>query len=164
METFGLSRQVTIIIRFVSLDWWGERTAVSRLTFLNDLKGPIKGHIQLTTNANGHKVTVGQEFQNDKSDYAMVKKVYGTPWYNFNPNRKYLSGVCTGVYKTPLKDNPKSEDICTSWIELDKFGKGDEVEAFTGLNNRISKQPRNMKATVAITLRGLQLLPVSRNT
>jgi IS1 family transposase len=125
----------------------GERKLGDCWQFLEDLRGRMRGRIQLSTDAHqSYRGAVGLIFGGD-IDWAQVIKEYRPQ--QVAPGR-YSPPACTGVRTKVRLGDPDLSKASTSYIERQNLTMRMHMRRFTRLTNAFSKKLDNHSAAVAI--------------
>jgi hypothetical protein len=93
----------------------GERTLEDCFTFIEDLKGRVRGRIQLSTDAHQtYRGVVPFVFQPGDIDWAQLIKHYQST--SVSPGR-YSPPICTGASIKPRLGDPDLSKVSTSYVE-----------------------------------------------
>jgi IS1 family transposase len=117
-------------------------------TFIEDLKGRVKGRIQLSTDA--HQTYVGAVpliFSKDEVDWAQLIKQYKTQALG---QGRYSPPTCIGTKAKVRLGDPDPAKISTSYVERQNLTMRMHMRRFTRLTNGFSKKIENHSAAVAI--------------
>ena len=117
--------------------------------FIHDLRSRLANRVQLTTD--GHKVyltAVANSFGTEV-DYAMLVKIYGTPYGNEH-ERRYSTAECCGTRKHKKIGYPARDKISTSFAERQNLTMRMSMRRFTRLTNAFSKKVENLSHAVAL--------------
>lgn len=129
--------------------WYvGGRDRDDAAAFLADLKGRLRGRIQLTTDGHGaYESSVGLVFKGD-IDWAQLVKEYKSP--SREGQARYSPPVCTGTKTRIQKGNPDPARISTSYVERQNLKMRMSMRRFTRLTNGFSKKLDNHMAAIAL--------------
>lgn len=124
----------------------GKRDGHTATIFMQELKNRIANHFQLTTDRfAGYFEAVDSTFGID-IDYAQLQKLYHG---NGNGGREgYSPNDITGIEITKITGKPKSENICTSYVERQNLTICMQMRRFTRLTNAFSKKLKNLKCAL----------------
>jgi IS1 family transposase len=117
-------------------------------TFIEDLKGRVKGRIQLSTDA--HQTYVGAVpliFSKDEVDWAQLIKQYRTQSIG---QGRYSPPICVGTKAKVRLGDPDPAKVSTSYVERQNLTMRMHMRRFTRLTNGFSKKIENHSAAVAI--------------
>ena len=117
--------------------------------FIYDLRSRLANRVQLTTD--GHKVylTAVKEHFGTDVDYAMLVKVYGTPYGNEH-ERRYSAAECCGTKKQKKIGYPARDKISTAYAERQNLNMRMSMRRFTRLTNAFSKKVQNHHHAIAL--------------
>jgi IS1 family transposase len=117
--------------------------------FIHDLRSRLANRVQLTTD--GHNVYLNAVRDNfgTEVDYAMLVKIYGTPYGNEHEIR-YSTRECCGVRKHKKIGYPARDKISTSFAERQNLSIRMSLRRFTRLTNAFSKKVANHVHALAI--------------
>jgi IS1 family transposase len=127
--------------------WYvGGRAYEDARAFMEDLKGRLRGRIQLTTDGHAAYVAaVGLTFKRD-IDWAQLQKIYAS----HGGDGRYSPPICTGTKTRILKGDPDPARISTSYVERQNLTMRMGMRRFTRLTNGFSKKLDNHMAAIAL--------------
>ena len=124
----------------------GKRNGYTATVFMQELRNRISNHFQLTTDRFvGYFDAVDSLFGTD-IDYAQLQKIYHG---NGNGGREsYSPSDIKAIEITKITGNPKSQNICTSYVERQTLTIRTRMRRFTRLTNAFSKKLKNLKCAL----------------
>jgi IS1 family transposase len=126
----------------------GERTLNDCFTFIEDLKGRVRGRIQLSTDAHQtYRGVVPFVFQPGDIDWAQLIKHYQST--SISPGR-YSPPICTGASIKPRLGDPDPSRVSTSYVERQNLTMRMGMRRFTRLTNGFSKKVENLAHAVSL--------------
>lgn len=151
---FAIERDTKLVMAFQC----GKKGVSNTRSVLWRLHLATAGRFQLTTDAFGdYRMNVGEHL-GDKTDYAMLTKIYGTDTGRGVDHRRPYSSAATryspaeivNVTKEIIHGNPDEARICTSHVERQNLNIRMAVRRMTRLTNAFSKKWENHEAAIAI--------------
>lgn len=126
----------------------GERTLRDCWTFMEDLKGRVRGRIQISTDAhNTYRGVIPLVFEPGEIDWAQIIKEYRSS--QVAPGR-YSPPICTGVRTRARLGDPDPSQVSTSYVERQNLSMRMGMRRFTRLTNGFSKKVENMAHAVSL--------------
>ena len=141
----------------------GDRTSMTAIDVMDDLRGRLQNRIQLTSD--GHRAyfdAVEGAFGGDV-DYAQLVKIYGQ---SPEPDRttRYSPSVCTGSKKKKMIGKPDKSLISTSYVERQNLTMPNVYAPLYEAHKRFFEEIRKPRTRSRFALHVLQFLPRSPNT
>ncbi len=123
------------------------RDRVSAALLLKDLRGRMRGRVQLTTDGHGMYLDAVEAAFGEHVDYAQLIKEYGT---DPNPDTRYSPATVLSVERRRVLGSPDMATISTSNVERQNLTMRMGMRRFTRLTNGFSKKLANHEAQVAL--------------
>jgi IS1 family transposase len=125
----------------------GDRSTVSAMQFIHDLKSRLTNRVQLTSDGyRPYKDAVEDAFGSEV-DYAMLIKLFGKE-HRFE--NRYSPPKCIGVRRRKISGKPDRKLISTSFVERQNMTLRMQNRRFTRLTNAFSKKIENHRYALAI--------------
>ena len=125
----------------------GDRSGMTAIDFMDDLRGRLAGWMQLT--GDGHRAyleAVEGAFEADV-DYAQLIELYGEAPEG---EKRYSPATCIGARKRRVEGSPDPDHISTSYAERNKLTMRMSIRRFTRLTNAFLKKIENHAHSVAL--------------
>ncbi len=124
----------------------GNRDMVSARMFIEDLAGPLKNRIQLTTDGLKVYINAVEDAFGANIDYAILKKLYAST----QDETRYSPAECIACERRRIMGNPDPVHISTSYAERLNLTMRMHMRRFTRLTNGHSKKIENHIYAVAL--------------
>jgi IS1 family transposase len=118
----------------------GDRVAEHALAFMDDLRGRVTEHMQLTTDGHKPYLEAIEEAFGADIDYPMLVKLYGE---GPKTEARYSPAVCIGARKDVVTGRPHKDSISTSHVERSSLSFRMHMRRYTWLTNAHSKKIEN---------------------
>ncbi|MGO9265738.1 MAG: hypothetical protein ACLQBA_12790 [Candidatus Binataceae bacterium] len=115
-----------------------------------DLRARIVNRPQLTSDGYAPYIGAVEAAFGVNVDFAQLTKKYASDSSKPDAAHRYSPGYVTGVDRTVIRGNPKSENISTSYVERFNLSSRMQMRRFTRLTNGFSKKLESHAAAVAL--------------
>jgi IS1 family transposase len=124
----------------------GSRDARTAIAFIDDLKGRLASHVQLTTDGLRVYLDAVEGAFGADVDYAQLIKRYEST----QEETRYSPAQCVSCERARVMGGPDPRYISTSYVERQNLTMRMSMRRFTRLTNAFSKKLQNHLATVAV--------------
>lgn len=128
----------------------GKRTAENTEALTMDLRARILNRPQITSDGYAPYIGAVEAAFGRAVDYAQITKKYVSDSSKPDAAHRYSPGHVSGVDRTVIRGNPKSENISTSYVERFNLSSRMQMRRFTRLTNGFSKKLESHAAAVAL--------------